>query len=215
MKRTHMTRISAVAAAGLLAASLAACSDNDDTTATTTAPAPAETTEQATPDATDEATTEASDDETSSSGDASVTESDALPEAGAKAMDTVLAAHPGDVIELDWDNQRSRWKVEVLSEDKAQKVEVYTNAEGTEVTETDDVEKPDPKDLDRVAAIQVSITEAINQVMKEHPGIFDEAELTDDNGRIVWSVEVDKEGANQEDIEMYVDVKTAEMYPDD
>lgn len=218
-----MKRLTTAAAAALLATSLAACSNSDGGETATPAPAsPSEATSETTASETTGSETSAapdSDDDADDNDDdggganSGVASGDGLPPAGATAMQTVLAAHPGDVIELDWHGQRNQWKVDVLSGDK--KLQVYTSPAGNEIVEVDDRHSADQKDRDRASAVQVSITDAVNKVMAEHPGTFDEAQLDEDDGRLIWQIEIDNVKGSTDSVEAYVDAKTGEMWLDD
>ncbi|OKL53411.1 hypothetical protein BSZ39_09680 [Bowdeniella nasicola] len=211
-------RVTTVAAAALLAGSLAACSEMTAGTETTS-PAPAETT----PAQDTESTTGAAPDDDDAADDGAtgdgtgtndaLASGDRLPPAGATAMFTVLTEHPGDLIELDWDTERERWEVVVLSGDK--KLEVYTSPAGTEITEVDDSEPAEQKDRDRAAAVQVSVNDAIDKVMAEYPGVLDEAKLDENNGRLAWQIEIDNVKGSTDSVKAYVDVVTNEMWLDD
>lgn len=210
---TRLTRIMTIPAALALALSAAACSSDDGAgpaqeNAAPESSAPAE--EQST-DADDDGEESAAPSEGTSADAEGV--SDALPEAGRTAIQTALDTYPGTVVELDRDGRDGTWKVTIITEDRATKVKVRLNADGTQITETDEHKDLDRDDLAELDAVEVDIVDAINAVMAKYPGVFDEAELDTEDGVVVWQVEINHDDAD--DTEMLVDVKTGDMRADD
>ena len=209
MSTSRMTTMLALPAAAALAVSLAACTDSNTSEATVSPDATTGSPPASAPETSEAAASPSTD----ASASASASENSSLPKAGSDAIDTVLKAYPGEAIGLDFDDRDGTWKVEVITEDRAKKLEVRTNAEGSEAGAVEHEHTPDGRDVKALDSISVPLLDAINRVMNEFPGTFDEADLELENGKAYWSVEVDRQGG--EDAEKLVDIQTGDISDDD
>ncbi|MDO5727546.1 MAG: hypothetical protein Q4Q03_06455 [Bowdeniella nasicola] len=199
-----MKKLIAIFAATVLAASLSACGSDDSP-------------EQQSPTSSEVATSQASEAEETTqaaedSKDAPAASSQQLPESATAAVDTVLAEYPGTLIGLD--AKDDGWKVKVLTEDETTKVDVRTNADGSEIVKVEHEHEAHPNDVERVKAIEVGLLEAIDQAMSKYPGEFDEADLDNDDDYVYWEIEINN-AINGEDAEVQVNISNGEMKLDD
>lgn len=150
-----------------------------ETTATTPAQTPATTPAQTAPD----------------------TGSSVLTE-GFAAVALAESEVPGSqAVGLDLDDDGS-WEVEVISGER--KFEFDISADGTTVLEREEDDADDDK-VSKLAQVQVPITDAISTAMTQVAGQFDDAELDEEDGRVVWEVNLD------DDVDVQVDVVTGEI----
>lgn len=197
-----MKKMTAMIATAALAVSLSACGSDEATTTTTPSEAaPASPAEQSPTEDASETATETNDNAANQ-----------LPAEAKTAVDTVLEAHPGTLIGLD--KADDGWKVKVLNEDTGKKVDVRTDAAGTEIVNVDWEGDAHPNDVERAKTIQVGLLEAIDQVMGEYPGEFDEADFDNDGDAVYWEIEINN-AINGEDAEVKVSVTNGEMRLDD
>lgn len=199
MKKRH-----ALIATAALALSLSACGSDGDTTAPTPpSQAPATSAESTTP-----APGQTSEDSSEEANENSNETASQLPAEANTAIDTVLAAHRGTLIGLD--QKDDGWKVKVLNEDTGEKVDVRTDKTGAEIVKVEWEGQAHPNDVERAKTIQVGLLEAIDQVMGEYPGEFDEADLDNDGDEVYWEIEINN-AINGEDAKVKVRVTDGEM----
>ncbi|MGB3954605.1 MAG: PepSY domain-containing protein [Brooklawnia sp.] len=109
---------------------------------------------------------------------------------------------PGSqAVGLDLDDDGS-WEVEVISGER--KFEFDISADGRTVLEREEDDADDDK-VSKLAQVQVPITDAISTAMTQVAGQFDDAELDEEDGRVVWEVNLD------DDVDVHVDVVTGEI----
>lgn len=221
------SRIATGVLAGLLALSLAACGDSADDNETSpgvSAPAgsPDETTDGGEDTATDDATTDdaaATDGSTATSDDgaedtaAATTGDDTAggtdTEDQLALLEAVIAVAEdeagGTAYEIDDQDDDSSWEVDVAVDDRS--IEVTVSEDGQVVgTEEDDL---DGDDRDALAAATITIVDAAATALGEVDGTLDDIELDEEDGTFAWEVTIDT--ADEDDVEVYVDVTTGEV----
>ncbi len=152
-------------------------------------------------DSSDSATVEVSD--STSATTTSQAPSPTVEESAADSMETAAAAvqlaessvSGSNAVELDWDDDK--WKVTVIAGN--QETEFEISADGKTVTDRED---DDSDDAEYVKQVKVSIIDASEIALAEVPGEFDKAELDEEDGKVVWKIEID----DPNDVEVYVSV---------
>ncbi|GAA1135120.1 PepSY domain-containing protein [Ornithinicoccus hortensis] len=224
MKRS---RIATGSLAGLLALTLAGCGDNsDETTAGVSAPASSDAAEgEATPadEGADTTTPDDGADDAATSSDAAAEtggdDASATTEAAAGGatdaeeqlarLEAVIAVAEGEAggtaYEIDDQDDDGSWEVDVAVGDRS--IEVTVSADGQVVeTEEDDL---DEDDRDALAAATITIVDAAAAGLDEVDGTLDDIELDEEDGTFAWEVTIDT--ADDDDVEVYVDVTTGEV----
>ncbi|GAA1978863.1 hypothetical protein GCM10009718_14450 [Isoptericola halotolerans] len=122
---------------------------------------------------------------------------------------TVAEEHAGGTAyAIDDADDDATWEVDVAVEDRT--VEVEVDAVGAVVgTEDDDLDSDDRSALDAAA---IMLADAVEQVMAQSDGTFDDAEIDEDDGRWYWSVTVDEQG---DDVDYRVDPQSGDITRDD
>lgn len=183
--------------AGLALTGLLASCGGTSTPADTSAPAPETTTAAPATSAAAPSASSAPDSTTAANPDMSM-------EAGYAAIALAEAEVPGGrATELDWSDDDS-WEVEVIVGDRKHEFDI--SADGTTITERDE-DDADSDDVDRLASATVSLTEAIQTAMAAVPGEFDDADLSTEDGVVVWEINLD----DPDDVEVYVDASSGEV----
>ncbi|MBM7795910.1 PepSY domain-containing protein [Pseudoglutamicibacter cumminsii] len=122
-----------------------------------------------------------------------------------KAIDTAEKEIGGKVVDLDWDDDKSGWEVEVYEGGKIHEIKIA--ADGSKIIERDDVENADADDRREYDAIKTDIRKAIETALKDTPGSLDDVSVVEEQGQIMWNVEIYPEGGGS-DVDIYIDVKS-------
>lgn len=125
-----------------------------------------------------------------------------------KAIDTAEKEIGGKVVDLDWDDDKSGWEVEVYKGGKIHEIKIA--ADGSKIIERDDVENADADDRREYDAIKVDIRKAIETALKDTPGSLDDVSVDEEQGQIMWNVEIYPEGGGS-DVDIYIDVKSGKI----
>lgn len=141
--------------------------------------------------------------ETTSATSTSEAPSPTAEEIAADSMETAAAAVqlaessvPGSkAVELDWDD--GKWKVTVVAGN--QETEFEIDADGKNVINRED-DDDDSDDAEYVKQVKISIIDASEIALDEVPGEFDSADLDEEDGNVVWKIEID----DPNDVEVYV-----------
>ncbi len=129
-----------------------------------------------------------------------------------KAIETAEKEVGGKVVDLDWDDDKSGWSVDVVKGNKSHELEVA--ADGSKVTNQDEVEDVDSDDRREYDAIKVEIAKAIETALKDTPGTLDDVSVDEEQGQIMWEVDIYPEGGGA-DLTVYVDVKSGQVLKKD
>lgn len=113
----------------------------------------------------------------------------------------------GTAYEIDDEDNDTAWEIDVLLPDGTAK-EVKVNREGTEVLKVED------ESTEHTQLPSTTLMDAIRAALDHTPGVLDDAELDDEDGQIVWKVEVDKTDSG-DDVDLYLDVETLEVIKTD
>lgn len=125
-----------------------------------------------------------------------------------KAIDTAEKEIGGKVVDLDWDDDKSGWEVEVYKGGKIHEIKIV--ADGSKIIERDDVENADADDRREYDAIKTDIRKAIETALKDTPGSLDDVSVDEEQGQIMWNVEIYPEGGGS-DVDIYIDVKSGKI----
>ena len=125
-----------------------------------------------------------------------------------KAIDTAEKEIGGKVVDLDWDDDKSGWEVEVYKGGKVHELKIA--ADGSKIIERDDVENADADDRREYDAIKTDIRKAIETALKDTPGSLDDVSVDEEQGQIMWNVEIYPEGGGS-DVDIYIDVKSGKI----
>lgn len=129
-----------------------------------------------------------------------------------KAIDTAEKEIGGKVVDLDWDDDKSGWDVEVVKGNKSHEIEI--SPDGSKITNRDEVEDVDSDDRREYDAIKVDIRKAIETALKDTPGGLDDVSVDEEQGQIMWEVDVYPEGGGS-DVTIYIDVKSGKILKKD
>ncbi len=129
-----------------------------------------------------------------------------------KAIDTAEKEIGGKVVDLDWDDDKSGWDVEVVKGNKSHEIEI--SPDGSKITNRDEVEDVDSDDRREHDAIKVDIRKAIETALKDTPGGLDDVSVDEEQGQIMWEVDVYPEGGGS-DVTIYIDVKSGKILKKD
>lgn len=129
-----------------------------------------------------------------------------------KAIDTAEKEIGGKVVDLDWDDDKSGWEVEVYKGGKIHEIKIA--ADGSKIIERDDVENADADDRREYDAIKTDIRKAIETALKDTPGSLDDVSVDEEQGQIMWEVDVYPEGGGS-DVTIYIDVKSGKILKKD
>lgn len=129
-----------------------------------------------------------------------------------KAIDTAEKEIGGKVVDLDWDDDKSGWEVEVYEGGKVHELKIA--ADGSKIIERDDVENADADDRREYDAIKTDIRKAIETALKDTPGGLDDVSVDEEQGQIMWEVDVYPEGGGS-DVTIYIDVKSGKILKKD
>ena len=202
--------ISTIAIASL---GLAACGDDTVTPAeqpievTTSETAAAPTTEAAAPtsDAAAPATSEAAPAETTADQNtAGAADPSSALAAITQAIELAEQEAGGTAYQIDDENFDREWEIDVWI-DGTNTVEVTVDAEGATV-----VDSREDSDDDVPAMPSTTIVEAITAAADHTPGVLDGAELDEEDGVVVWKVDLD-ETEQGDDVEIHLDTTTLEV----
>lgn len=114
----------------------------------------------------------------------------------------------GVAYKIDDEDNDDAWEVDVLLPDGTG-MEVTVDHEGTEVLGTEADDDPDVTELP-----STTLLDAISAAIAHTPGTLDDAELDEEDGRLVWKVELDAT-ANGDDFEIHLDPATFQVLKTD
>ncbi len=136
-----------------------------------------------------------------------------LPITAEKAVEIGLGTVGGGElvqIEIDHDDATWEWELEIVQDGRQHELDI--DATSGEVTEHDQDD-----DDDRDPAVDVTspmpYAEAIELALGEAPGRVSGWDLDSDDGRIRYTIDIDRSGGD--DVEVEVDVETGEVRVDD
>ena len=152
------------------------------------------------------------DDKDGSSNDAAAPTKGGSKDNALKAIDTAEKEIGGKVVDLDWDDDKSGWDVEVVKGNKSHEIEI--SPDGSKITNRDEVEDIDSDDRREYDAIKVDIRKAIETALKDTPGGLDDVSVDEEQGQIMWEVDVYPEGGGS-DVTIYIDVKSGKILKKD
>ena len=152
------------------------------------------------------------DDKDGSSNDAAAPTKGGSKDNALKAIDTAEKEIGGKVVDLDWDDDKSGWDVEVVKGNKSHEIEI--SPDGSKITNRDEVEDVDSDDRREYDAIKVDIRKAIETALKDTPGGLDDVSVDEEQGQIMWEVDVYPEGCGS-DVTIYIDVKSGKILKKD
>ncbi len=152
------------------------------------------------------------DDKDGSSNDAAAPTKGGSKDNALKAIDTAEKEIGGKVVDLDWDDDKSGWDVEVVKGNKSHEIEI--SPDGSKITNRDEVEDVDSDDRREYDAIKVDIRKAIETALKDTPGGLDDVSVDEEQGQIMWEVDVYPEGGGS-DVTIYIDVKSGKILKKD
>lgn len=152
------------------------------------------------------------DDKDGSSDDAAAPTKGGSKDNALKAIDTAEKEIGGKVVDLDWDDDKSGWDVEVVKGNKSHEIEI--SPDGSKITNRDEVEDVDSDDRREHDAIKVDIRKAIETALKDTPGGLDDVSVDEEQGQIMWEVDVYPEGGGS-DVTIYIDVKSGKILKKD
>lgn len=211
MEKKHLALTSVAA----LALALSACgtpaednnSSNDNETQQTQ-----EATQNTEPDDMESQDTSDDMDDADDSNDAAASTKGGSKDNALKAIDTAEKEIGGKVVDLDWDDDKSGWDVEVVKGNKSHEIEI--SPDGSKITNRDEVEDVDSDDRREYDAIKVDIRTAIETALKDTPGGLDDVSVDEEQGQIMWEVDVYPEGGGS-DVTIYIDVKSGKILKKD
>ncbi|WBL18795.1 PepSY domain-containing protein [Citricoccus sp. NR2] len=157
----------------------------DTPSATVTDSGAADTTEST--DSTDQASAAASDD--AGNGDAAAQGDD--PVFG--VIDAVLAEYAdGIIVDIDREDRGDRYDIDVVVGNEIIELEVTVDGEIRE-----DEREGDDDDIREAQQATVTAADAIREALNQHEGsVLDEAQLDEDDDRLVWDIDLDDENGN-------------------
>lgn len=157
----------------------------------------------------------AEDDDTDDAGDEDGTEDDEdggdHAELGAVSdvVQAIYADYGDDSVILEIEDEGDKFDVEFYSSDDSTIYEVDVTVPDYEIEEEDDEGSPDSEKQDKIDAVETDFLDAVEVVASGSSGEFEEAEIEDEDGTVVWEIEFD-------DGEEYkVDVATGDLLDDE
>jgi len=136
----------------------------------------------------------------------------------------VSAQYPGTISEIELEKKYDKvvYDVDVITDDKKYDIKLDANTgeivkieekqrkQDVNVTETQDNQKDakQPKLENREPELIIDMKEAIDIALKEYPGKVKEAELDEEDGRLIYEIEIK---ANGEEVDIDIDAKTGEI----
>lgn len=211
----------AIAALGLAACGGATTTEQGDAL---TPAVPAATPEAATGDPTEQTPTETMDESPTAETSVEEPATEPAPEspaptedlaevpaapAGLPEIEQAIAAAEaeagGVAFAIDDEDGDDAWEIDVLLADGTT-TEIEVERQNFTVVDVD----PDDDRADITTMPGTTLLEAINAALAHTPGTLDDAELDDEDGRIVWKVEIDGT-ASGDDVELYLDSETLEV----
>lgn len=127
----------------------------------------------------------------------------------ANALSVAAEELGGQAIEIDRsdDGGEELWQVTVAVEDEA--VEVYVSLDGNAVVREGESEPLDDEDRRRLDELAISASEAATTAVSELAASVEEVDLTDENGVVVWDIELRTTDGASTDV--LVDAVTGEV----
>ncbi|WFP17521.1 peptidase [Citricoccus muralis] len=191
---TTIRRIATTTGAALAAIALLAACTTEEGSGDTVSQPPIDTPSASATDAGAEETTES----TETADEAADTASDdAGDDAGAQGddpvfavIDAVLAEYAdGFIVDIDREDRGDRYDVDVVVGNEVIELEVTVDGEIRE-----DDREGDDDDVREAQQATVTAAEAIQEALNQQEGsVFDEAQLDDDDDRLVWDIDLDDE----------------------
>ena len=109
------------------------------------------------------------------------------PNASAALLTALAAVRGGDALVLDFRNGTQAWRVDVIGADTDYRVLV--SSDGSKVLEQHS-RAAEPEDRSQLAQAKITMAEAITTAQEQGNGQISEVALDEENGTIVWKVEV-------------------------
>lgn len=213
MEKKHLALTSVAALALALSACGAPAEDNNssndnETQQTQEATQNTESDDMASQDTSDDMDKSDDADDSNDNNDAAAPTKGGSKDNALKAIDTAEKEIGGKVVDLDWDDDKSGWEVEVYKGGKIHEIKIA--ADGSKIIERDDVENADADDRREYDAIKTDIRKAIETALKDTPGSLDDVSVDEEQGQIMWNVEIYPEGGGS-DVDIYIDVKSGKI----
>lgn len=117
------------------------------------------------------------------------------------AVDTVMSEYP-DAVVGEFDTDGFSYDFTIYDGEVEWELEVDRDSLEIIDTEQDDVDSDDQR---KAESVEIEFSEALRTAAEEGDGIAAEADLDDDNGAVVWEINLDN------GTEVYVDVATGEV----
>lgn len=128
------------------------------------------------------------------------------PNASAALLTALAAVRGGDAMVLDFRNGTQAWRVDVIGADTDYRVLV--SADGSKVLEQHS-RAAEPEDRSQLAQAKITMAEAMKTAQQQASGHISEVALDEENGTIVWKVEVTSTDGQRSEI--LVDAVSGEM----
>lgn len=99
------------------------------------------------------------------------------------------AVDGGRAAAIDFSSRRQVWRTSVISGDT--EYEVLVSADGKEVLGRQEDGFAEPDYRSGLESAKTGLAEAVRTALEEVPGTLDEASLDEEDGKLVWEIEVD------------------------
>lgn len=126
-------------------------------------------------------------------------------QAAIAAIAAAEQAGQGRAVQIEFED--GAWEIDVMQGDR---VVEYRAAEDGTVSPTDESDDVDEGERRALEAAEVTLTDAIQAALQRVPGALEEAELDEENGQLVYQVDVRPEGGGVTQ-EVDVDCRTGEV----
>lgn len=123
------------------------------------------------------------------------------------AIETVQSQVGGQATELDFDDDQE-WEITVV--ENSESTDATVASDGGELKNQEDPESLDSDDQKEFDAAQISLADAITTAADEYPGNIDDAELTTEDGTVVFKVDLYR-GSDNDEISVYVDAANGDI----
>lgn len=109
------------------------------------------------------------------------------------AIAAVLDRHAdGIIVDIDREDDRDTYDIDVVVGDEV--IELEVDADGTV---REDEREGEDEDVARAQAATVTAEAAIRDALNQHPdGFLDEAQLEDEDGNLIWEIDLDDADRN-------------------
>ncbi len=132
-------------------------------------------------------------------------------EALLRAIATAISAVPDSrLYSVDSEDDATAWEIETI-DPSGTKFETLVSSDGSQIIDGPERESSDSEYLQKVDAAAISVSEIVAAALAHSPGRILELELDEEEGAIVWEVEVaDTRGRTTE---FDIDAATGEVIP--